>query len=80
MKLFSESFGSVRGSNRGSAVIIIFAFITIVGALAVSNNIVLANLQKELRLVEKRQLIHSGASATTNAAPIRVKSPRLLPK
>jgi hypothetical protein len=80
MKLFSKSFSSVTGSNRGSAVIIIFAFIAIVGALAVSNNAVLANLQSELRLVEKRQLIHSGASSTTNAALGRIKSPRLLPK
>ena len=59
-------FGSLRHSDRGSAVIMIFALITIVGALAVSNATVLANLKRELQLVERRQLQHSGAIARTN--------------
>ena len=59
-------FGRLRHSDCGSAVIMIFALIAIVGALAVSNTTVLANLKRELQLVERRQLQHSGAIARTN--------------
>lgn len=70
----AKSIGTNRCSSRGSAVIMVFALITIVGALAVSNNAVLANLQRELRLVEKRQLVRTGDFSKTNLPPVGIKS------
>jgi hypothetical protein len=66
LQYHQKLFGRFRHSDRGSAVIMIFALITIVGALAVNNTTVLANLKRELQLVERRQLQHSGAIARTN--------------
>lgn len=69
----SSSPGRVRpfqNSERGSASLIVFALIVVVGSFAVSNNIALAHLQKELRLVEQRQLQRSGAVARTNQPPV----------
>lgn len=66
-----------QNSERGFASITVFALIVIVGALAVSNNIVLAQLQREINLIEHRQLLRSGAIAMTNQPALRRGSTHL---
>jgi hypothetical protein len=48
--------------HRGSAVLIVLVFLTLMGAIVVSNNLTLGHLDRNLRLIEQKQLKKFGVS------------------
>jgi type II secretory pathway component PulJ len=62
-----------RNTERGFAVLVVIVLLAIMAALAVGNNVTIATLQRELRLVERRQQQRVETLSATNApVPIRV--------
>lgn len=49
--------------------LIILVLLAAMASLAVGNSVALGHLRKELRLIEQRQLRHSGAVSATNRPP-----------
>jgi len=68
MKITIDRLFENRDQQRenGSAVLIVFALLVIVISLVVSGSVALGQLQRELRLIEYRQLKRSGAITSTN--------------
>jgi hypothetical protein len=53
-------------------VLVVIVLLAIMAALAVGNNVTIATLQRELRLIERRQQQRLGVLSVTNA-PISIK-------
>ena len=58
---------SSLGAESGFAVLVVLVLLVIMASFAIANNVALAHLQKELKLVERRQQ-HRHAAIITNAA------------
>lgn len=48
--------------RRASAVLIVLVFLVLMAAIVVSNNLILGHLDKNLRLIEQKQLRKFGVS------------------
>ena len=57
---------SSRGAESGFAVLVVLVLLVIMATFAIANNVALAHLQKELKLVERRQQHRQAAINTTN--------------
>ena len=55
-----------RSSENGSAALIVLILLAIMVTLAIGNNLALGHLERELRLIEHRQLQRYGGAAITN--------------
>jgi type II secretory pathway component PulK len=51
-------------ARRGSAVLIVLVLLTLMAAIVVSNNLTLHHLERNLRLIERKQLKRSGVHQT----------------
>jgi len=58
---------SSRGAESGFAVLVVLVLLVLMASFAIANNVALAHLQKELKLVERRQQHRHAAINTTNA-------------
>ena len=58
-------------SENGSAALIVLVLLGVMVTLAIGNNIALGHLERELRLVDNRQLQRYGGAAITNLPPTR---------
>jgi hypothetical protein len=50
--------------RRASAVLIVLVLLTLMAAIVVSNNLTLHHLERNLRLIERKQLKRSGVHQT----------------
>ena len=57
---------SSRGAESGFAVLVVLVLLVIMASFAIANNVALVHLQKELKLVERRQQHRHAAINTTN--------------
>jgi hypothetical protein len=55
--------------ERGFAVFVVIVLLAIMASLAISNNVALAQLQRELRLIDKRHQKRHESEKATNAPP-----------
>jgi hypothetical protein len=51
-------------ARRASAVLIVLVLLTLMAAIVVSNNLTLHHLERNLRLIEQKQLKRSGVHQT----------------
>ena len=66
--------------ERGSALLVVFILLTILGAIALSNSIVLRNLKREIKLVERQQLKKYTLDQTPGREPKKARpQPRTQP-
>src|SRR2546430_13450427 len=56
---------SSRGAESGFAVLVVLVLLVIMASFAIANNVALVHLQKELKLVERRQQHRHAAINTT---------------
>jgi hypothetical protein len=58
-----------RTSERGFAVFVVMVLLAIMASLAISNNVALGQLHRELRLIDKKHLKRYESAKATNAPP-----------
>ena len=58
-----------RTPEQGFAVFVVIVLLAIMASLAIGNNVALAHLQRELRLIDKRHQMRHESEKGTNAPP-----------
>src|SRR5438552_12357070 len=78
MKLLNPTCRSSRSAERGSAVLVILVMLSIMVTFAIANSRTTHHLQRELQLIEKRQLKRYESAAVNQAALGSQKAETLL--
>ena len=71
IRLHLNPAGKHRRSERGFAVFVVLVLLVAMAALTIGNNVALGQLQRELHLIESRQVRRSGAIVATNQPVLR---------
>src|SRR5438045_3690704 len=79
MKLLNPPCCSSRSAERGSAVLVILVMLSIMVTFAIANSRTTHHLQRELQLIEKRQLKRHESTAVNHAALGSQQAETLLP-
>ena len=68
MKLLTPTCRSLQSAEHGSAVLVVLVMLSIMVAVAIANSRTTHHLQRELQLIEKRQLKRYESAAVNHAA------------
>jgi len=72
MKISLHCQGRPQASQRGSAVVVVMALLSIMLMLAAANTVTLNWLKSEVRLVEKRQMMRTTAPHASSPTMIAI--------